>query len=90
VTKLYGRHADKFEGPFTLRDIRRTCKTLMGVAGIEKELKDRIHGHAFSDVSSKHYDRYDYFKEKQAGLVRWGAWLWDSVVTADLDGGINE
>jgi hypothetical protein len=90
VTKLYGRHTDKFEGPFTLRDIRRTCKTLMGVAGIEKELKDRIHGHAFSDVSSKHYDRYDYFKEKQAGLERWGTWLWESVVTANLNGAINE
>lgn len=84
VTKLYGRHADKFEGPFTLRDIRRTCKTLMGVAGIEKELKDRIQGHAFSDVSSKHYDRYDYFKEKQASLEMWGNWLWENVVTAEL------
>ena len=24
VTKLYRRHPDKFDGPFTLRDIRRT------------------------------------------------------------------
>ncbi|MER2097538.1 MAG: integrase family protein [Pseudomonas qingdaonensis] len=75
VTKLYGRHAEKFEGPFTLRDIRRTCKTLMGVVGLSKELRDRIQGHAFSDVSSKHYDRYDYFKEKQRGLARWSTWL---------------
>jgi integrase len=84
VTKLYGRHADKFEGPFTLSDIRRTCKTLMGAVGIEKELKDRIQGHAFSDVSSKHYDRYDNFKEKQTSLEIWGNWLWDNVVTAEL------
>lgn len=75
VTKLYGRHAEKFEEPFTLRDLRRTCKTLMGVAGISKELRDRIQGHAFSDVSSKHYDRYDYFKEKKSGLARWSTWL---------------
>lgn len=75
VTKLYSRHKDEFTGPFTLRDIRRTCKTLMGVAGISKEIRDRIQGHAFSDVSSKHYDRYDYFKEKQQALDVWAAWL---------------
>ena len=68
VTKLCSRHADKFNGPFTLRDLRRTCKTLMGVAKLSKELRDRIQGHAFGDVSSKHYDRYDYFDEKKNGL----------------------
>ncbi|MUJ05024.1 DUF4102 domain-containing protein [Pseudomonas aeruginosa] len=75
VTKLYKRHMDKFDGPFTLRDLRRTCKTLMGVAGISKEMRDRIQGHAFSDVSSKHYDRYDYFKEKREALRVWASWL---------------
>ncbi|MFK3971209.1 hypothetical protein ACI2KS_10830 [Pseudomonas sp. NPDC087358] len=77
VTSLYSRHKDEFNGPFVLRDIRRTCKTLMGVAGLSKDIRDRIQGHAFSDVSSKHYDRYDYFKEKQAALNLWPAWLVD-------------
>lgn len=85
VTKLYGRHTDKFNGPFTLRDIRRTCKTLMGVAGLSKEVRDRIQGHAFSDVSSKHYDRHDYFKEKQQGLLRWSVWLQKYVINAGLE-----
>lgn len=84
VTKLYSRHTDKFNGPFTLRDIRRTCKTLMGVAGLSKEVRDRIQGHAFSDVSSKHYDRHDYFKEKQEGLLQWSVWLHRHVVNAKL------
>lgn len=75
VTKLCARHTDSFKTPFTLRDLRRTCKTLMGVAGISKELRDRIQGHAFSDVSSKHYDRYDYLKEKSQGLEAWATWL---------------
>jgi len=83
VTKLYSRHTKLFDGPFTLRDVRRTCKTLMGVAGLEKELRDRIQGHAFNDVSSKHYDRYDYFKEKQRGLQRWSLWLQKNIVAAD-------
>jgi hypothetical protein len=84
VTKLYSRHTKKFNGPFTLRDIRRTCKTLMGVAGLDKELKDRIQGHAFGDVGSKHYDRYTYFKEKKSGLQRWSVWLQKNVITATL------
>lgn len=85
VTKLYGRHTDKFNGPFTLRDIRRTCKTLMGVAGIDKELKDRLQGHAFGDVASKHYDRYSYFPEKQRGIQRWGTWLHKNVCSLAVD-----
>jgi intergrase/recombinase len=81
VTKLYGRHTKKFNGPFTLRDVRRICKTLMGVAGLDKELKDRIQGHAFGDVASKHYERYTYFKEKKNGLKRWADWLEFNVIT---------
>lgn len=85
VTKLHSRHPDKFNGPFTLRDLRRTCKTLMGVAKLTKELRDRIQGHAFSDVASKHYDRYDYFDEKQLGLQRWSTWLQKNVIAVTLD-----
>lgn len=81
VRKLQGRHRDLFPTPFTLRDLRRTCKTLMGVAGLDKQLRDRIQGHAFNDVSAKHYDRYDYFKEKKKGLDRWAAWLEKNVTT---------
>lgn len=85
VTKLCSRHADKFNGPFTLRDLRRTCKTLMGVAKLSKELRDRIQGHAFGDVSSKHYDRYDYFDEKKNGLQKWATWLEKNVISAKLE-----
>lgn len=81
VTKLCSRHPDKFDGPFTMRDLRRTCKTLMGGAKLSKELRDRIQGHAFSDVASKHYDRYDYFDEKQQGLQQWATWLQKNVIS---------
>ena len=60
---------------FTPRDIRRSVKTLMGEAGLSKEIRDRIQGHAFSDVGSKHYDRYDYWPEKQAAMLKWERWL---------------
>jgi integrase len=57
------------------RDLRRTCKTLMGELGISKELRDRIQNHALNDVSSKHYDRYDYLNEKRKALEAWEARL---------------
>ncbi|TOH51721.1 integrase, partial [Vibrio parahaemolyticus] len=57
--------------PFTPRDLRRTCKTLMGEAGISKSLRDRLQNHALNDVSSKHYDRYEYLPEKRRALEVW-------------------
>lgn len=56
---------------FVARDIRRTCKTLMGELGISKEIRDRLQNHALNDVSSKHYDRYDYLQEKRHALNTW-------------------
>lgn len=56
---------------FIPRDIRRTCKTLMGELGIDKHIRDRLQNHALQDVSSKHYDRYEYEAEKRAALVEW-------------------
>ncbi|MDO6617437.1 site-specific integrase [Shewanella sp. 6_MG-2023] len=60
---------------FVARDIRRTCKTLMGELGISKELRDRLQNHALNDVSSKHYDRYSYLPEKREALRKWEARL---------------
>lgn len=60
---------------FIARDIRRTCKTLMGEMGVSKQLRDRIQNHALQDVSSKHYDRYEYAEEKRVALRNWDAWL---------------
>jgi len=60
---------------FTPRDLRRTAKTQMARLGISKEIRDRLQNHSLQDVASKHYDRYDYLREKQAASVAWGEWL---------------
>lgn len=73
----YRKHYPDFPY-FVGRDIRRTCKTLMGELGISKELRDRIQNHAFQDVSSKHYDRYSYLPEKRRALEAWEARLNES------------
>jgi len=55
----------------TNRDLRRTFKTLAGKAGVPKEIRDRLQNHALQDVSSKHYDRWNYMVEKRAGMAKW-------------------
>lgn len=60
---------------FIPRDFRRTCKTLMGELGIAKDLRDRLQNHALNDVSSRHYDRYEYLPEKRRALELWESHL---------------
>ncbi|BEM76420.1 integrase [Serratia marcescens] len=56
---------------FTPRDIRRTFKTLAGDMGVTSEMRDRLQNHKKSGVSSKHYDRYDYLREKRELVEQW-------------------
>ena len=62
---------DKFQP----RDLRRTWKTRTGEIGLTKDVRDRIQNHAMHDVSSKHYDRYDYLKEKREAMEQWDRYL---------------
>ncbi|GJA10560.1 MULTISPECIES: tyrosine-type recombinase/integrase [Aeromonas] len=69
---------------FIPRDFRRTCKTLMGELGIAKDLRDRLQNHALNDVSSKHYDRYEYLPEKREALELWEQHLLHTEISTDV------
>lgn len=56
---------------FSPRDLRRTFKTLAGSMGISLEMRNRLQGHALTDVGSIHYDRYDYLREKRTAMAQW-------------------
>lgn len=60
---------------FSPRDLRRTFKTLSGALGLSLEIRNRIQGHAMSDVGSVYYDRYEYLQEKRIALKSWSQWL---------------
>ncbi len=60
---------------FQVKDLRATFKTLGGKIGITKEIRDKIQHHADKDVSEKHYDFYEYLKEKRHGMKLWGDYL---------------
>lgn len=61
--------------PFALRDLRRTWKTLAGVAGLTKDARDLLQNHNRNDVSARHYDRHDYLTEKREAVAKWADWL---------------
>ena len=58
----------------TPRDLRRTWKTLAGLAGVSKADRDALQNHGARDVSARHYDRYDGMREKRAAVDAWGRW----------------
>ena len=60
---------------FIPKDIRRTVKSRMGELGVSKEIRDRLQNHAMHDVSSKHYDRFDYLEPKKHAMKIWSEWL---------------
>lgn len=80
LTTEYGKQLSKFcmltgFEKFTPRDIRRTFKTLAGDMGISSDMRDRLQNHKKPGVSTKHYDRYDYLREKREIIDQWEARL---------------
>ncbi|MBT4933958.1 MAG: integrase arm-type DNA-binding domain-containing protein [Rhodospirillaceae bacterium] len=68
---------------FTPRDLRRTWKTLAGSIGVDLEIRNRIQGHAMTDVGSRHYDRWGYLPEKRHAMDRWAVWLGELVASSN-------
>lgn len=60
---------------FQLSDLRRTCETRLAELGISKDLRAQLQSHGLGGVQARHYDRYEYLREKRAALDAWAAWL---------------
>ena len=56
---------------FDLRDIRRTCETMLAGMGISRDTRAQLLSHGLSGVQAAHYDRHSYTNEKRAALVAW-------------------
>ena len=56
---------------FDLRDIRRTCETMLAGMGISRDTRAQLLSHGISGVQAAHYDRHGYINEKRAALVAW-------------------
>jgi integrase len=53
--------------PFTIHDMRRTAKTLLGSLGVQPHISERCLNHKIKGVEGI-YDGYDYFEERKAAL----------------------
>lgn len=65
----------KIRSPFQMRDIRRTCETMLAALGIDRDTRAQLLSHGISGVQAKHYDRHAYLAEKARALVAWEARL---------------
>lgn len=61
---------------FQLRDLRRTCETMLQKLGVDKEVRAHLLSHGrTTGVQGRHYERYDFLPEKRQALERWGEQL---------------
>lgn len=61
--------------PFQLRDIRRTCETMLAAMGTSKDHRSQIQSHGLGGIQDRVYDRHDYMEEKRHALEAWDAKL---------------
>jgi integrase len=53
---------------WTLHDLRRSCRSLLARCGINREISERVLGHAIQGIEGT-YNRFDYFEEKGHALA---------------------
>jgi integrase len=63
------------KGEFQLRDIRRTCETMLASLGVSREVRAQLQSHGLGGVQIRHYDRHEYLEEKKHALEIWDAYL---------------
>ncbi len=57
--------------PFELRDLRRTCETMLAALKVSSDVRAQIQSHGLGGVQARHYDRHDYAEEKRQALAKW-------------------
>lgn len=56
---------------FQMRDIRRTCETMLAAMGVTMEVRAQLQSHGLGGIQNRHYDRHMYMDEKRAALEVW-------------------
>ena len=61
--------------PFQLRDLRRTCETMLASLSVSSDVRAQLQSHGLGGVQNRHYDRHDYAPEKKRTLELWRSHL---------------
>ena len=56
---------------FQLRDIRRTCETMLASLKVSSDVRAHLQSHGLGGVQERHYNRHKYMLEKKAALTKW-------------------
>lgn len=67
--------AGRIDRPFRYADLRRTIETTLASLSVSKDVRAQIQSHGLSGLQTRHYDRYDYIKEKRDALLLWERFL---------------
>lgn len=54
---------------FKIKQVRSGVETVLASLGVSKEMRGRLQSHGVSGVQDRHYDGYDYLKEKHEALM---------------------
>lgn len=54
---------------FKLKQVRSGVETALASLGVSSEIRGRLQSHGISGVQDRHYDGYDYLKEKRKALI---------------------
>ena len=75
VTAMLATDPPEAREPFQLRDLRRTCETMMASLGVSSDVRAQLQSHGLGGVQNRHYDRHNYASEKRAALEKWSKHL---------------
>jgi integrase len=71
--------------PWRFHDLRRTCRTGMGMLGVPQHVAELVIGHALPGIVGV-YDRHSYLAEKRDALNRWANHVLNVVGEASVSG----
>lgn len=60
---------------FQLRDLRRTCETMLAALKVPSDIRAQIQSHGLGGIQARHYDRHSYALEKKQALTKWARHL---------------
>ena len=66
---------EEARAPFQLRDIRRTCETMLAALKVSKDVRSHLLSHGLGGVQNQHYDHHTYWLEKVRAFKKWAAHL---------------
>ena len=74
AAKCLKRFKERGVAPFTLHDLRRTCRTGLSALKVEPHIAERVLNHAQERIAGT-YDRHAYLNEKREALEKWARHL---------------